>query len=119
MGLLVSWELWLNIPYQINILCFLYSLFNHGGICFCESGCYFLGLCSFVLLSCLANFFVILQILLMQHVGMKLGQRSLQAHGMEMRRMINSVDALIILALIGSVFLKEFVIILLRCGRGG
>ena len=54
----------------------------------------------------------------MQHVGMKLGKRSLQAHGMEMRRMINSVDALIILALIGSVLLKKFAILLLRWGRG-
>ena len=58
---------------------------------------------------------LLLHKLLKQHDGMKLGQMSLQAHGMARRRMINSVDALIILALIGSVLLKMFAILLL-CG---
>ena len=54
-----------------------------------------------------------------QHDGIKLGQISLQAHGIARRRTINSVDALTRLALIGSVLLKKFAILLLRRGMGG
>ena len=54
-----------------------------------------------------------------QHDGIKLGQISLQAHGIARRRTINSVDALTRLALIGSVLLKKFAILFQRQGMGG
>ena len=59
-------------------------------------------------IACFLHMFV------MQQAGMKLGQNSLQAHGMQMIKMRNIVEALIMLALIGSVLLKKFAILLLR-----
>ena len=88
------------------------------------------GRLAFAFSACLAerrhfllfSFFLLFSLLLHEMFGqqdrIKLGQISLQAHIIARRRMINSVDALTRLALIGSVLLKKFAILLLRRGMG-